>query len=42
VTLYALSDANRALKDLRTGRLNGAAVLIPESNGTAISVDAAS
>jgi propanol-preferring alcohol dehydrogenase len=28
-TRYALSDANRALSDLRTGRLSGAAVLMP-------------
>lgn len=27
--LYALSDANRALDDLRTGKLDGAAVLVP-------------
>jgi propanol-preferring alcohol dehydrogenase len=26
---YALADANRALDDLRGGRLNGAAVLVP-------------
>jgi propanol-preferring alcohol dehydrogenase len=30
VVPYALSDANTALKDLREGRLIGAAVLIPE------------
>jgi propanol-preferring alcohol dehydrogenase len=30
VVPYALSDANTALKDLREGRLTGAAVLIPE------------
>lgn len=29
VTLYRLADANRALDDLRAGRLSGAAVLIP-------------
>ena len=29
VTLYRLEDANRALADLRQGRLQGAAVLIP-------------
>jgi alcohol dehydrogenase, propanol-preferring len=29
VTSYELSDANRALEDLRGGRLSGAAVLIP-------------
>jgi propanol-preferring alcohol dehydrogenase len=29
VTEYALEDANRALEDLREGRLSGAAVLIP-------------
>ena len=28
-TLYSLADANRALSDLRTGALSGAAVLIP-------------
>ena len=28
-TAYALKDANRALDDLRAGRLNGAAVLRP-------------
>jgi propanol-preferring alcohol dehydrogenase len=28
-TGYALADANRALADLRQGRLNGAAVLLP-------------
>jgi propanol-preferring alcohol dehydrogenase len=26
---YALTDANRALDDLRAGRLEGAAVLVP-------------
>jgi propanol-preferring alcohol dehydrogenase len=26
---YALTDANRALDDLRSGRLSGAAVLVP-------------
>lgn len=29
VTPYALADANRALDDLRAGRLTGAAVLAP-------------
>jgi alcohol dehydrogenase, propanol-preferring len=29
VTTYPLGDANRALSDLRHGRLQGAAVLIP-------------
>jgi propanol-preferring alcohol dehydrogenase len=29
VTLYPLLDANRALSDLRAGRLQGAAVLVP-------------
>jgi propanol-preferring alcohol dehydrogenase len=29
VTRYALTDANRALEDLRAGRLTGAAVLVP-------------
>jgi hypothetical protein len=29
ITLYALGDANRALADLRAGRLSGAAVLVP-------------
>jgi alcohol dehydrogenase, propanol-preferring len=29
VTCYALADANRALSDLREGRLQGAAVLVP-------------
>ncbi|MEW6320612.1 MAG: zinc-dependent alcohol dehydrogenase family protein [Acidobacteriota bacterium] len=29
VTSYALADANRALDDLRAGRLTGAAVLVP-------------
>jgi propanol-preferring alcohol dehydrogenase len=29
VTTYALTDANRALADLRSGRLSGAAVLVP-------------
>ena len=28
-TVYPLSQANEALSDLRTGRLQGAAVLIP-------------
>ena len=28
-TAYRLSDANRAIADLRTGKLNGAAVLVP-------------
>jgi propanol-preferring alcohol dehydrogenase len=28
-TVYALEDANAALRDLRTGRLTGAAVLVP-------------
>ena len=27
---YPLSDANRALSDLRDGRLSGAAVLLPD------------
>jgi propanol-preferring alcohol dehydrogenase len=31
VTTYPLADANRALDDLRRGRLQGAAVLIPEA-----------
>ena len=29
VHVYALTDANRALSDLRSGRLSGAAVLVP-------------
>jgi propanol-preferring alcohol dehydrogenase len=29
VQAYALADANRALSDLRSGRLSGAAVLVP-------------
>jgi propanol-preferring alcohol dehydrogenase len=29
VQAYPLTDANRALSDLRAGRLSGAAVLIP-------------
>ncbi len=29
VTTYPLADANRALDDLRAGRLVGAAVLVP-------------
>jgi propanol-preferring alcohol dehydrogenase len=29
VRAYALEDANRALTDLREGRLTGAAVLVP-------------
>jgi alcohol dehydrogenase, propanol-preferring len=29
VTPYPLTDANRALSDLREGRLQGAAVLVP-------------
>jgi propanol-preferring alcohol dehydrogenase len=29
VVEYALGDANRALSDLREGRLSGAAVLLP-------------
>lgn len=29
ITRYRLCDANKALDDLRAGRLNGAAVLIP-------------
>jgi propanol-preferring alcohol dehydrogenase len=29
VTRYALAEANRALADLRAGRFDGAAVLIP-------------
>lgn len=28
-TAYPLADANRALADLRRGRLHGAAVLVP-------------
>ena len=28
--VFALSDANRALQALRDGRLNGAAVLVPD------------
>lgn len=31
VTRYALSDANQALDDLRAGRVQGAAVLVPEA-----------
>jgi propanol-preferring alcohol dehydrogenase len=31
VRSYPLTDANRALEDLRSGRLSGAAVLIPDS-----------
>ena len=34
ITSYALADANRALGDLRTGRLQGAAVLIPGRAGS--------
>lgn len=30
VTRYALADANRAIADLRAGRLDGAAVLLPD------------
>lgn len=30
VTRYALNDANRAIADLRAGRLDGAAVLVPD------------
>ncbi len=30
VSRYPLADANRALDDLRRGRLDGAAVLIPD------------
>jgi len=30
VTQYALKDANQALNDLRAGKLNGAAVLVPD------------
>lgn len=29
--VYSLTDANRALADLRSGRFNGAAVLVPDS-----------
>jgi propanol-preferring alcohol dehydrogenase len=29
VTVYPLGDANQALDDLRSGRLSGAAVLVP-------------
>jgi len=29
VQVYALADANRALDDLRTGRLSGVAALVP-------------
>jgi alcohol dehydrogenase, propanol-preferring len=29
ITRYALRDANAALDDLRAGRLNGAAVIVP-------------
>jgi propanol-preferring alcohol dehydrogenase len=32
-TPYALPDANEALDDLRSGRLQGAAVLVPQTNG---------
>ena len=31
VTTYPLSRANEALEDLRTGRLTGAGVLVPDS-----------
>ncbi|MFM9023509.1 MAG: alcohol dehydrogenase, partial [Solirubrobacterales bacterium] len=31
VTTYPLSQANEALEDLRTGRLTGAGVLVPDS-----------
>ena len=31
VHAYALTDANRALSDLRAGRLSGAAVLVPSA-----------
>jgi propanol-preferring alcohol dehydrogenase len=30
VSTYPLEDANRALEDLRHGRFEGAAVLVPE------------
>lgn len=33
ITVYSLADANRALGDLRAGRLHGAAVLIPGRAG---------
>ena len=35
VTTYALSRANAALDDLRQGRIQGAAVLIPDARGPA-------
>ena len=43
VQAYALSDANQALADLRAGRFNGAAVLVPDSlySGTSPSATAA-
>jgi propanol-preferring alcohol dehydrogenase len=31
VTTYPLSRANEALEDLRSGRLTGAGVLVPDS-----------
>jgi len=34
VTTYALADANQALMDLETGRLNGSAVLVTDQDGT--------
>jgi propanol-preferring alcohol dehydrogenase len=34
-TVYPLAEANRALDDLRSGRLSGAAVLIPGATTSA-------
>ncbi|MCB1055853.1 MAG: alcohol dehydrogenase, partial [Acidobacteria bacterium] len=34
VTTYPLAEAQRALADLRSGRLEGAAVLVPGARGT--------
>lgn len=39
VTPYALDDANLALADLRAGRIDGAAVLLPSLSGDAEALD---
>lgn len=39
VTPYALEDANLALADLRAGRIDGAAVLLPSLSGDAEALD---
>jgi hypothetical protein len=39
VTTYRLAETNQALEDLRSGRLTGAAVVLPGATGPAASAD---